>query len=252
MSQRAGSRARGYLSRGALLSLLLHVHLLTPIGLAVWIFAGRQEAAREAQRAQEVDVEFADVTAAELPKDLPPLDPLARSARAAQAAGAARGGAQAREEGRRQQEAEDKTPERSLAKPEPEVARRRCRPCRSPSAGRTRRWSTRQRQGGRAAAGRAVSRPEEQPRDVETRATDKPPEGAEGREGRRRQVGSYDPSRRRQAEDRRAGGQEVGAGAEGADVTPHDNRRSRSRTRTTAQVAAALRDPAKKSARADA
>ena len=54
MSQRAGSRARGYLSRGALLALLLHVHLLTPIGLAVWIFAGRQEAAREAQKAQEV------------------------------------------------------------------------------------------------------------------------------------------------------------------------------------------------------
>ena len=75
MSQRAGSRARGYLSRGALLSLLLHVHLLTPIGLAVWIFAGRQEAAREAQRAQEVDVEFRDVTAAELPKDLPPIEP---------------------------------------------------------------------------------------------------------------------------------------------------------------------------------
>ena len=40
MSQRAGSRARGYLSRGALLSLLLHVHLLTPIGLAVWVFGG--------------------------------------------------------------------------------------------------------------------------------------------------------------------------------------------------------------------
>ena len=34
MSQRAGSRARGFLSRGALLSLLLHVHLLAPIGVA--------------------------------------------------------------------------------------------------------------------------------------------------------------------------------------------------------------------------
>src|SRR5262245_20814081 len=75
MSQRPGSRARGYLSRGALLSLLLHVHLLTPIALAAWIFGGRQEAAREAQRAQEVDVEFKDVTTAELPKDLPPIDP---------------------------------------------------------------------------------------------------------------------------------------------------------------------------------
>ena len=75
MSQRAGSRARGYLSRGALLALLLHVHLLAPIGVAIWVFGGRQEAAREAQRAQEVDVEFRDVTAAELPKDLPPLEP---------------------------------------------------------------------------------------------------------------------------------------------------------------------------------
>jgi TonB family protein len=75
MSQRARSRARGYLSRGALLSLLLHVHLLGPLAVVIWIFAGRQEAAREAQRAQEVDVEFKDVTTAELPKDLPPLDP---------------------------------------------------------------------------------------------------------------------------------------------------------------------------------
>ena len=75
MSQRAGSRARGYLSRGALLSLLLHVQLLLPIGVLIWIFAGRHEAAREAQRAQEMDVEFQDATAAELPKDLPPIEP---------------------------------------------------------------------------------------------------------------------------------------------------------------------------------
>jgi len=75
MSQRAGSRARGFLSRGALLSLLLHVHLLAPIGLAAWIYGGRAEREREAQKAQEVDVEFKDVTAAELPKDLPPIEP---------------------------------------------------------------------------------------------------------------------------------------------------------------------------------
>ena len=74
MSQRAGSRARGFLSRGALLSLLLHVHLFAPIGIVIWHYAGRQEAAREAQRAQEMDVEFQDATAAELPKDLPPID----------------------------------------------------------------------------------------------------------------------------------------------------------------------------------
>src|SRR5262245_45700186 len=76
MSQRPASRARGFLSRGALLSLLLHVHLLTPIGLAAWIFGGRQQAAREAQRAQEMDVDFQDMTTAELPKDLPPIEPL--------------------------------------------------------------------------------------------------------------------------------------------------------------------------------
>src|SRR5262245_53945795 len=75
MSQRSAVRARGYLSRGALLSLLLHVHLLTPIGVAAWIYGGRQQAAREAQRAQEMDVEFQDATTAELPKDLPAIDP---------------------------------------------------------------------------------------------------------------------------------------------------------------------------------
>jgi len=74
MSQRARSRARGFLSRGALLSLLVHAHLLAPIGIIVWIYAGRQEAAREAQRAQEMDVEFQEATAAELPKDLPPIE----------------------------------------------------------------------------------------------------------------------------------------------------------------------------------
>jgi TonB family protein len=73
---RPASRARGFLSRGALLSLLLHVHLLTPIAVAAWIYGGRQEAAREAQKAQEVDVEFKAVTEAELPKDLPPVEPL--------------------------------------------------------------------------------------------------------------------------------------------------------------------------------
>src|SRR5262245_38702125 len=76
MSQRPVLRVRGHLSRGALLSLLVHVHLLAPIGLAAWIYGSRQEAAREAQKAQEVDVEFKDVTAAELPKDLPPIEPL--------------------------------------------------------------------------------------------------------------------------------------------------------------------------------
>ena len=76
MSQRPVLRVRGHLPRGALLSLLLHVHLLVPIGLAAWIYGGRQEAVREAQKAQEVDVEFKDVTAEELAPDLPPIDAL--------------------------------------------------------------------------------------------------------------------------------------------------------------------------------
>jgi TonB family protein len=75
MSQRPVLRVRGHLPRGALLSLLLHVHLLVPIGLAAWVYGGRQQAAREAQRAQEMDVEFQDATAAELPKDLPSIEP---------------------------------------------------------------------------------------------------------------------------------------------------------------------------------
>src|ERR1044072_3417207 len=76
MSQRPVLRVRGHWPRGALLSLLLHFRLLVPIGLAAWIYGGRQEAAREEQKAQEVDVEFKDVTAEELPPDLPSIDPL--------------------------------------------------------------------------------------------------------------------------------------------------------------------------------
>ena len=37
MSQRARSRARGFLSRGALLSLLVHAHLLAPIGIIMFL-----------------------------------------------------------------------------------------------------------------------------------------------------------------------------------------------------------------------
>ena len=75
MSQRARTRARGYLPLGALFALLVHVQVLMPIGVAIWFFARRQQSERERARAQEMDVEFKDVTAAELPKDLPPIDP---------------------------------------------------------------------------------------------------------------------------------------------------------------------------------
>jgi TonB family protein len=64
-------RARGHISRGALLSLLLHAHLLVPLMVVASIFAAREEA----QRADEVDVGFEDVKPEELPADLPPLEP---------------------------------------------------------------------------------------------------------------------------------------------------------------------------------
>jgi TonB family protein len=76
MSRQPVSRARGHLPRGALLSLLLHVHLLVPLGILIWIYAGRQEAEREARLAQEIDVDFQAVEPADLPKDLPPVEPV--------------------------------------------------------------------------------------------------------------------------------------------------------------------------------
>jgi len=65
-------RTRGHLSRGALLSLLAHIHLVVPLGIAAWIYGARQEA----ERPEEVDVAFENVKPEELPADLPPLEPL--------------------------------------------------------------------------------------------------------------------------------------------------------------------------------
>jgi TonB family protein len=76
MPRQPVTRARGNLPRGALLSLLLHVHLLVPLGIVIWVYAGRQEAEREARLAQEIDVDFQAVDPADLPKDLPPVDPV--------------------------------------------------------------------------------------------------------------------------------------------------------------------------------
>src|SRR5688572_7595733 len=76
MPRQPVSRARGHLPRGALLSLLLHVHLLVPLAIVIWVYAGRQEAEREARLAQEIDVDFQAVDPADLPKDLPPVDPV--------------------------------------------------------------------------------------------------------------------------------------------------------------------------------
>src|SRR3954451_9170803 len=70
MRRRPDNRARGFLSRGALLSLLVHANVLGPLAIAAWIYGGREEA----QRAEEMDVGFEDAGAADLPKDLPPIE----------------------------------------------------------------------------------------------------------------------------------------------------------------------------------
>jgi TonB family protein len=71
MRQRLSTRARGNLSRGALISLLLHLNVVAPIVIAAWIYGGREEA----QRAEEVDVAFQAADQTELPPDLPPIEP---------------------------------------------------------------------------------------------------------------------------------------------------------------------------------
>ncbi len=70
MRRRPDNRARGFLSRGALLSLLVHANVLGPLAVAAWIYGGREEA----QRAEEMDVGFEDASTADLPKDLPPIE----------------------------------------------------------------------------------------------------------------------------------------------------------------------------------
>ncbi|HEY2903183.1 MAG TPA: TonB family protein [Polyangia bacterium] len=63
---------RGRLGRGALMALLAHGALLAPILVLTFVYAAREEA----QRAEEVDVAFRDVSPDELPADLPPMDDL--------------------------------------------------------------------------------------------------------------------------------------------------------------------------------
>ena len=71
MRQGLSTRARGNLSRGALISLLLHLNVVAPVVIAAWIYGGREEA----QRAEEVDVAFQAADQTELPPDLPPIEP---------------------------------------------------------------------------------------------------------------------------------------------------------------------------------
>ena len=53
-----------------LASLLLHLHLLVPLLVIVFIRAGQEEA----NRPEEVDVAFENVEPEQLPENLPPLD----------------------------------------------------------------------------------------------------------------------------------------------------------------------------------
>jgi TonB family protein len=71
MRQRLSTRARGHLSRGALISLLLHLNVVAPLVIAAWVYGGREEA----QRAEEMDVAFQAVDQTALPPDLPPIEP---------------------------------------------------------------------------------------------------------------------------------------------------------------------------------
>jgi TonB family protein len=71
MRRRLSTRARGNLSRGALISLLLHLNVVAPVVIAAWIYGGREEA----RRAEEVDVAFQAADQTELPPDLPPIEP---------------------------------------------------------------------------------------------------------------------------------------------------------------------------------
>lgn len=71
MQQRQGKRARGHLSRGALISLLLHLNAVAPLVVAAWVYGGREER----ERAEEVDVAFQAVDQTALPPDLPPIEP---------------------------------------------------------------------------------------------------------------------------------------------------------------------------------
>ena len=71
MRQRLSTRARGHFSRGALISLLLHLNVVAPLVIAAWVYGGREEA----QRAEEMDVAFQAADQTDLPPNLPPIEP---------------------------------------------------------------------------------------------------------------------------------------------------------------------------------
>ncbi len=64
------TRLRGHLGRGVLIAIWLHAQIFVPLLIMIFVWAAREEA----QRAEEVDVAFRDVSSEELPADLPPVD----------------------------------------------------------------------------------------------------------------------------------------------------------------------------------
>jgi len=248
MAQRGVFRTRGFLSRGALLSLLLHVHLLAPIGLAAWIYGGRQEAAREAQRAQEVDVEFKDVTAAELPKDLPPVDAVPDQLQQPKPP-KPKAEAKRKTEKKLAQAKPDEQPDKATPKPEPEVVVPPLPPMPKP-----------ERKAHEKMVDLDNDKDVEPPPDAkylaqknnradqETRATDTNLQKAQQGEG-----AASEKSERNEAEpgaDKQKiaelQDQKSALGRKAPEVTPHDNPELASKDDQARKSPLALRDPAKK------
>jgi len=109
MREGKSRRTRGQLRRGALLSILLHAHLLVPLLVAAWIYGAREEA----QRPEEVDVAFEDVKPEELPPDLPPVEPLKPEA--------SKPPPRPKEKTKKEPLAKKKKEKQAETKPEPEV-----------------------------------------------------------------------------------------------------------------------------------
>jgi TonB family protein len=118
MRQRLSTRARGHLSRGALISLLLHANLVAPLAIAAWVYGGREEA----QRAEEMDVAFQAADQTALPPDLPPIEPTPEPPLEPEAKKAPKPERQKKPEAEKKPE-KQKKPEaaKKPEKPEPEV-----------------------------------------------------------------------------------------------------------------------------------
>ena len=254
MSQRPVSRVARVPFRAArCCRCLLHFHLLVPIGLVAWIYGGRQEAVREAQKAEEVDVEFRTSPRKSFPRTCRRSSRAARSARAAEAAARAPRRTSKPEPQRRRPRLSKPTDEaKQVKQPEPEVVEPPPKPAPKPEPRAHEKMVDLDNEKEVEPPPDAKYLAQKNNRaDEETRATDTNLQKAQKGEARRvGQVGSRrHRARRGQAEDRRARGQEVRARAQGARRHARTTiRRSRSRQKDeTRKSLLALRDPAKQS-----